>query len=70
MDPIEAIYVKGVFQPTGPVALPENTPVTVIPPETINDEIGSNSDDLYALLEERFESGVADAAARIDEHQP
>ncbi|HEX6963743.1 MAG TPA: antitoxin family protein [Lacipirellula sp.] len=66
---IPAIYENGVFRPLEPVALPENTPVTVVP-DIKPKKIGSNSAELYALLDERFDSGVHDTAARHNEHQP
>jgi predicted DNA-binding antitoxin AbrB/MazE fold protein len=70
METIQAIYENGVFRPVAPVTLPEQTRVTVIPEAKMEGAIGSNSDGLYALLEERFESGITDGAARVDEIDP
>jgi predicted DNA-binding antitoxin AbrB/MazE fold protein len=71
---IPANYVNGVFQPTVPVALPENTPVNVIP-AAITSEVGSQQeknslDRIYELLEQSIETGIPDLAARHNGHQP
>jgi len=70
MDPIQAIYVNGVFQPTGPVSLPENTPVTVTPCSATEQPLGCNSPELYAIRRHNYDTGETDLAARIDELQP
>jgi predicted DNA-binding antitoxin AbrB/MazE fold protein len=67
---IPAIYENGVFRPLEPVVLPEKTPVTVVPDIVPNEKIGSASDELYAILAERSESGFTDTAARVDELDP
>ena len=67
---IPAIYVNGVFQPTVPVALPENTPVTVLPVVDSLEEMGSNSDELYEVLSHSYDMGETDLAARVDELHP
>jgi hypothetical protein len=68
----EGIYENGVVRFPGPVALPEHTPVTVIAKVETADAtpLGCNSDRLYEILSERFDTGDTDAAARVDEHQP
>ena len=70
---IHAVYEHGVFRPTDPVDLPENTTVEFEPrvkhlpnPAAISEGLAK----VYAILGERFESGHADTAARHEEHQP
>jgi hypothetical protein len=85
MATYEGIYENGVVRFPGPIALPEHTKVvvTIEPAPATTDEkngdatgeqhpsgIGSNSKELYALLDERFHSGFTDTAARHNEHQP
>lgn len=67
---ISAIYENGVFRPLEPVALPEKTPVTVVPDVVPDEEIGSNSDELYEILSHSYDTGEADLAARVDEIDP
>lgn len=69
---IPAIYVNGVFQPTGPVSLPENTPVTVTAQASSAEQppLGCSTDRLYELLSQSVETGIPDLAARHNEHQP
>jgi predicted DNA-binding antitoxin AbrB/MazE fold protein len=66
---IPAIYVNGVFQPTQPVSLPERTKV-VVTTEIVPDDIGTDSDEIYEILERRYNSGYTDTAARVDELNP
>jgi len=70
MQTIHAIYENGVFRPLEPVALPENTPVTVIPDIPVDAKLGSNSPELYEILSHSYDTGETDAADCIDEHQP
>ena len=71
MKTIHAIYENGVFRPTDEVELPERTLVEFEPrpvgPSAVTDGV---LDQVYAILEQRFESGSADTAARHNEHQP
>ena len=70
---IPAIYVNGVFRPTVPVALPENTPVNVIPAvssEATAQQERNSLDRIYELLEQSIETGIPELAARHNEHQP
>lgn len=69
MDTIHAIFENGVFRPVQPVALPESCEVE-FEPRVVEVTIGSNSKELYAILEQRFDSGYTDTAERHDEHQP
>lgn len=67
---IHAIYENGVFRPMHPVDLPDRCEVEV---EVRSIKTGlerPSLDDVYAILNERFDSGERDVAARHDEHQP
>lgn len=70
MKTVSAIYEKGVFRPLEKVDLPEAALVEVIvpphPPASDRPELVA----IYDVLSERFESGIADTAARHNEHQP
>jgi predicted DNA-binding antitoxin AbrB/MazE fold protein len=67
---IHAIYENGVFRPVQPVDLPDRCEVEV-EVRSIKAELQRPSlDDVYAILNERFDSGEHDVAARHDEHQP
>jgi predicted DNA-binding antitoxin AbrB/MazE fold protein len=76
MQSYDGIYENGVVRPLTPLALPESTPVSIVVPATeesdlpAGDEIGSNSDELYEILNRRYNSGHTDTAARHNEHQP
>lgn len=69
MDTIEAIYEHGVFRPLGPVALPENSRVRVIPAE-VQGELKQDLDAIYEIMSKRYDTGIPDLAARHNEHQP
>jgi predicted DNA-binding antitoxin AbrB/MazE fold protein len=67
---IHAIYEDGVFRPLEPVDLPDRCEV-VVEIRTVKTEPQRPSlDEVYAILNERFESGERDVAARHYEHQP
>ena len=66
----QAIYENGVFQPTGPVSLPEHTLVTVVPTVPPEEILGCNSAELYEVLSHRYDTGEHDLAARVDELDP
>lgn len=67
---IHAVYENGVFRPIGRVDLPEHCQVEV-EVRAVKPEPGMPTlDDIYAILSERFDSGVRDVAARHNEHQP
>ena len=70
MEPIPAIYVNGVFQPTGPVSLPENTPVKVVPAAAPEPPIGCPAEQLQEVLSRSYDTGETDLAARVDELDP
>jgi predicted DNA-binding antitoxin AbrB/MazE fold protein len=69
MDAIQAIYENGVFRPVAPVTLPEQTRVTVTPVVEAP-AAQSESDEIYEILDRRYNSGHADTAACHNEHQP
>ncbi|HEV2971749.1 MAG TPA: antitoxin family protein [Pirellulales bacterium] len=80
MNTIQAVFENGVFRPVGPVDLPEHStvefeprlqgavPVVDQPPTQplMSDGLAK----IYAILGERYNSGVSDTAARHNEHQP
>lgn len=66
---IHAIYEDGVFKPTEPVNLPENSEVE-FEIEVADDSQQPSLDDVYAVLGNRYDSGQDDVAERHDEHQP
>lgn len=77
MTTITAIYENGVFRPTGPVDLPEGTPVLVqTPAEVVNVRalVTPGTDEalirVYECLGTSYETGDPRAAERHDEHQP
>ena len=70
MQRIHAVYQNGVFQPIGPVDLPDPCEVEF---EARVIDAGSKDgalDEVYAVLSERYHSGESDGAARHDQHQP
>jgi predicted DNA-binding antitoxin AbrB/MazE fold protein len=72
MGTIEAIYEGGVFRPTVPVALPDNSRVQLqildqAPAREIKDD---DMQAIYEILDRRHETGISDLAARHNEHQP
>ena len=69
METIDAIYEHGVFRPIGPVTLPENARVKVIP-AIQSGESKQNLDAIYAAMDLRYNSGEHDVAERHNEHQP
>jgi predicted DNA-binding antitoxin AbrB/MazE fold protein len=71
MPTITAIYENGVFRPTSPVNLPEGSTVRVEPVEPARTpEYEAHLDRLYAILDQSYETGDPEAAARHNEHQP
>ena len=72
MQSFEGIYENGVVRFLGPVDIPEGAKVRVVVMDAspAQPPLGSNSPELYALLDERFNSGDPFAAARHNEHQP
>ena len=71
---IHAIFENGVFRPVEPVALPECTSVEI---EVRTSEepraplpMPEGLAKVYAILGERYDSGITDTAARHNEHQP
>jgi predicted DNA-binding antitoxin AbrB/MazE fold protein len=70
---IRAVYENGVFRPTGLVDLPEHTVVEFEPrvkDSTVSASISEGLARIYAILDERYESGHTDTAARHNDHQP
>jgi predicted DNA-binding antitoxin AbrB/MazE fold protein len=82
MKTIRAVYENGVFRPVVPVDLPEHSAVefeprlqgTSLPEEAEEPErpppMSEGLAKIYAVLGERYKSGVPDTAARHNEHQP
>ena len=67
---IDAVYENGVFRPMGSVDLPDPCEVEFEPRLVQVGAGDANSDDVYAVLAERYNSGEHDVAARHNEHQP
>jgi predicted DNA-binding antitoxin AbrB/MazE fold protein len=65
---VRAIYENGVFRPTEPVNLPENSEVEVLLPVPLID--AAKLDSIYRIMGETYPSGESDVAERHDEHQP
>lgn len=70
MSIVQAIYENGVFRPLNPVHLPDQSYVEFEPRVAERDLTAPSLDVVYALLNQRFQSGQSDVAARHDEHQP
>jgi predicted DNA-binding antitoxin AbrB/MazE fold protein len=67
---IHAIYENGVFRPTEAVQIPDKSEVEVEVRLIKEGPKKPSLDDVYAILNERFDSGERDAAERHNEHQP
>jgi predicted DNA-binding antitoxin AbrB/MazE fold protein len=67
---IHAIYEHGVFRPIDAVEIPEKSEVEVEVRVVKEGPRTPSLDDVYAILNERFDSGEHDVAERHDEHQP
>ncbi len=67
---VRAVFEKGTFRPTQPVALPDHCKVEFEPRIVEGPEGKATLDDVYALLAKRFDSGEHDVAERHNEHQP
>lgn len=70
MATIRAIYENGGFRPLDPVDLPEGSNVALDDLRIVPAESGKNLDAIYKILDEHFESGHTDTAARHNDHQP
>ncbi len=71
MKTIHAVYEKGVFRPLEAVELPDRTEVEFEPrPVSQLDDPTGGLDGIHAVLQERYQSGEHDVAARHNEHQP
>ena len=74
MQTFEAIYDAGVFRPTEPVSLPDQSRVQITV-NTVEDTEAEQQrlnslESIYEVLDERYSSGETDIAARHNEHQP
>jgi predicted DNA-binding antitoxin AbrB/MazE fold protein len=70
MATIHAIYENGVFRPTEPVDLPQQTKVQLqvhVLPQSPKTE---HLDEIYDILSQSYPTGISDLAARHNEHQP
>jgi len=67
---VHAIYENGVLRPVQPIDLPERCEVEVEIRTLQPDQHRPTLDDVYAILNERFDSDEHDVAARHNEHQP
>ena len=69
METVHAIYEGGVFRPTQPVPLPDKCEVE-FEPRVVNGELTQDLDAIYAVLDQRYNSGEHDVAERHNEPQP
>ena len=69
METVHAVYENGVFRPMGPVQLPEHSQV-VFEPRLINGQPKQDLQAIFSILDERYDTGEPDLAARHDELQP
>ena len=69
MQTVHAVYEGGVFRPVAPVPLPDHCRVEFEPRVVEQCSAPPTLDDVYALLNARFDSGEHDVAARHNEHQ-
>jgi predicted DNA-binding antitoxin AbrB/MazE fold protein len=74
---IYAIYENGVFRPIEAVDLPDRCTVEVevrqLTDQRVSGATGLSTgslDDVYAVLADRCDTGVADLAQSHDKHQP
>jgi predicted DNA-binding antitoxin AbrB/MazE fold protein len=70
MGTIEAIFDGGVFRPVNPVVLPDQCRVQL---QIVNEAppiVDDGMDEIYEVLDRRYNSGHTDTAARHNEHQP
>jgi len=70
MNTIRAVYENGVFRPTEPIDLPEQSVVEFEPRPVDGDRQKVTLDAVYEVLSRRFHSGRHDLAERHNEHQP
>jgi predicted DNA-binding antitoxin AbrB/MazE fold protein len=69
METIHAIFENGVFRPVVPVRLPEHCEVE-FEPRVVKERPKQNLQSIFAILDERYDTGEPDLAARHNEHQP
>jgi len=73
---VHAIFENGVFRPTAPIDLPENTSVEFelrVSQEKALEEtepISRGLANVYEILGRHYQSGHVDTAERHNEHQP
>jgi len=65
-----AIYENGVFRPLDPVDLPEGAKVQLQVLRVVDVQPNQDLDAIYRVMEQRYNSGETDLAARHNEHQP
>ena len=70
MNTIRAVYENGVFRPTEPSLLPEQSVVEFEPRPVEDDRQKESLDAIYEVLSRRYHSGQHDLAERHNEHQP
>ena len=74
MTVIHAIFENGVFRPTEPVNLPENSLAEVHVPDAQTPEARARQAQaqkgILEILSRSYPTGQTDTAARHDEHQP
>lgn len=68
METIHAVFENGVFKPVVPVQLPEHCEVA-FEPRLLNTGSKQDLKGVFAIMDERFDTGEHDLAARIEELQ-
>jgi predicted DNA-binding antitoxin AbrB/MazE fold protein len=67
---IRTIYENGVFRPLDPVDLPNGTEVELHNLRLVTTELDQDLDAIHKAMDQRFNSGHTNTAARHNEHQP
>jgi predicted DNA-binding antitoxin AbrB/MazE fold protein len=70
MKTIHAVFENGVFRPTEKVDLPDPCKVEFEPRISKPQDKVPTLDEVYEILDARFDTGEIDVAARHNEHQP
>ena len=70
MKTIHAIYENGMFRPTEPVELPENSRVEFELRLVPSDDDSADQAGIWEIVNKRYNSGQHDTAERHNEHQP
>ena len=74
MQSVDAVYDAGIFRPTGPVVLPDQSRVRITIEALDKPQVPGARDEaleaIYEVLSHRHRSGRSDLSERHGEHQP